>query len=162
MQPYLRPAWTKFGLWRFFIMLYLYMVFKMLECKKKKVFLWHQHFGTLYLIVPKGNELQLSGKFCLTILTQRIIKAIPTKIKNNRVYQPVVVEQLSQWHLQHPTIEACMFIKLQVNKAFFPLQHGDQVLIPSQMSSQVNTMWIQPLSVISAVSVAYSSLCRYK
>ena len=42
------PISTKFRLWRFFIMLYLYMVFKMLQCKKK--LLWRHHFGTLYNI----------------------------------------------------------------------------------------------------------------
>ena len=40
------PLSTKFVLWRFFIMLYRYMVFQTLKCKKSCL-LCH-HFGTLY------------------------------------------------------------------------------------------------------------------
>ena len=39
------PIHVKFGVWRFFIMLYRYMVMKMLKCKQK--FLMTSHFGTL-------------------------------------------------------------------------------------------------------------------
>ena len=42
------PIPTKFELWKFFIMLYRYMVFKTMKCEKKnKVSLWRHHFGTL-------------------------------------------------------------------------------------------------------------------
>ena len=65
------PIHVKFGVWRFFIMLYRNMVIKMLKCKHK--FLMTSHFGTLFL---REIQCQSRGRLALPPNLLRIRRAL--------------------------------------------------------------------------------------